>query len=261
MISSRPPFVLVTGGKGGVGKTTVTAQLGVDLARKGKRVLLIDLDLGLANLDIALGVGVGSDIEDALAGRCSIQDCIVKGPGGVDLLPASSGSEHMVRRADDLRRWLLEQIDELADSYDIILGDGAAGIGPDVLGFAAVAQRVLVVTTPEVAAITDAYGLIKALDQHGARLGLDIPTPETFINLASDVEEAKGIGRKLRAMCERFLARSPRDAGWLPRSFRLVGEGACERHPGPLEESCLRHLGDRLQRMIRTERPVLGGRS
>ena len=86
------PFVLVTGGKGGVGKSTLTADLGVHLAVQGQRVLLVDLDLGLANLDVLLGLGVGRTVEDALEGRCDLEDCVVTGPQGVHVLPAGSGA-------------------------------------------------------------------------------------------------------------------------------------------------------------------------
>ena len=102
----------------------------------------------------------------------------------------------------------------------MVVGDSAAGVGADVLAFAALADRVvLIVSTPDLAALTDAYGLIKALDQHGVRHGVDIPTPEVLVNHASGVEEGRAVARKLRSICERFLARSPRQAGWLPRGL------------------------------------------
>ncbi|QDV05023.1 Septum site-determining protein MinD [Planctomycetes bacterium Poly30] len=248
----KTPFVLVTGGKGGVGKTTVAGNLGVELARTGRRVLLVDLDLGLSNLDVLFGLSVGEPrIDRALAGECSVQECIVEGPAGIHLLPASSGEESMAQLSSDRRAKLAALIEEIAPSYDLIIGDSAAGIGPDVLGFASVADRVFIVTTPELAALTDAYGLIKALDQFGARTAVDIPTPEVIVNHASGVEEGKAVASKLRTICERFLARSPRQAGWLPRSVHIE---RCSSHQSPfaltpkraLEQLCISQIASRL---------------
>ncbi|MGK0482029.1 MAG: flagellar biosynthesis protein FlhG [Planctomycetota bacterium] len=251
----KTPFVLVTGGKGGVGKTTVAGNMGVELARAGHRVLLVDLDLGLSNLDVLFGISVGNArVDRALSGECSVQDCIIEGPAGVHLLPSSSGEESMGELSSDRRAKLAELIADVAPQYDLIIGDSAAGIGPEVLGFASVADRVFVVTTPELAALTDAYGLIKALDQFGARTAVDIPTPEVIVNHASGVEEGKAVAGKLRKICERFLARSPRQAGWLPRSVQVERAGSEQvpfalRPKRSLEQLCITQIASRLQRL------------
>ena len=253
------PFVLVTGGKGGVGKTTASANLGVHLARSGVRVLLADLDLGLANLNVMLRLAPRRNVEDALAGRCRLADCVVTGPGGVHVLPASSGSAEMARPDEERRRCLLAEIGELASDYDLVLGDSAAGIGPDVLAFAVAADVVLVVTTNDPTALTDAYGVIKALDAHACEKEVEVPTPELFVNMVSGVDEAEAAAARLRAVCERFLARSPRMAGWLPRTPAVraacfeqrpfvVGASDCSRHS--LENHCLRRLAGRLERLL-----------
>ncbi|MDF1838199.1 MAG: AAA family ATPase, partial [Planctomycetota bacterium] len=176
--SLRAPFVLVTGGKGGVGKTTVCANLGVQLAGQGHSVLMVDLDLGLSNLGLFLGVHAKHTIEDALENRCSFADCVMEGPDGVHFLAAANGSESLSALGDSARRRLIDGIAQLSGQYDVVLGDSAAGVGSDVMHFASIADRVLVVTTPEVAALTDAYGLIKAIDEFGSRASVDIPTPE-----------------------------------------------------------------------------------
>lgn len=248
------PFVLVTGGKGGVGKTTVCANLGVQLAMEGLRVLLVDLDLGLANLGLFLGLSQNGRLEDVLAGKGSLADCVIEGPGGVHVLPACSGSEALGRLDEQGRQDLFEGLVNLSTEYDLVLGDSAAGVGPSVLQFASLADRVLVVTTPEVVALTDAYGLIKALDEYGLRNELDIPTPEVVVNQTCGVEEGQSIARKLRGVCERFLARSPRQAGWIPRS-RGVADSAARRDPfalgsaRSLEHLCLRQISGRLERL------------
>jgi len=255
------PFVLVTGGKGGVGKTTVCANLGVQMAQEGHSVLLVDLDLGLSNLGLFLGVHHGPTLEDALSGKCTFRECLQEGPDGVRLLTAANGSEAMGNLSHDQRQRLIEGLAELSREFDVVLGDSAAGVGPDVLHFAAMADRVLVVTTPEVAALTDAYGVIKALDQFGIRTGADIPTPELVVNQCSGVEEGQDIARKLRQVCERFLARTPRQAGWIPRS-RSVSQAAQVAAPfvgvskRGLEQLCLRQIAGRFRTLIAIKAPL-----
>ncbi len=272
------PFVLVSGGKGGVGKTTLAANLAIDMARGGRRVLLVDLDLGLADVGVLLDLSAGAHVEDALDGIVPFADCVARGPHGLDVLPASSGSEAMAALDSERRAKLLAGLALLSCNYDVVIGDGAAGIGPDALAFAAAADHVLVVTTPEMPALTDAYGLFKALDGYGARTGTEIPTPEVVVNLAAGVEEGRAIAARLRSVCERFLARSPRQAGWLPRSrfvarrglrqrpFAALATGTAAGAPqgavtsasrqGKLELDCLRRISDRLERRLQ---PALRG--
>ncbi len=255
------PFVLVTGGKGGVGKTTVAANLGVQMAEQGHSVLLVDLDLGLSNLGLFLGLQDGPTVEDALEGRVSFAACLREGPHGVRVLTASNGSEAMGALTVERRTQLIEGLAQLARQFDVVIGDSAAGVGPDVLQFAGLADRVLVVTTPEVAALTDAYGVIKALDQFGQRTGHDIPTPELVVNQCSGVEEGQDIARKLRQVCERFLARTPRQAGWIPRS-RSVAQSSLRAKPfvggaqRGLEQLCLRQIAGRFRNLVTTRTPA-----
>jgi flagellar biosynthesis protein FlhG len=250
------PFVLITGGKGGVGKSTLSVNLALTLAREGRRVLLVDLDLGLGDLELLLALDSGPTIEDALMGEVTLEQCVRHGPSGLDVLPAANGAEALARGDERLRSLLLTQLATLSARYEMVIGDSAAGIGPDVLAFACAAHRVLVTTTPEVAALTDAYGLFKALDRYGARTGADVPTPELVVNQAGDVAEADGIARKLRSVCERFLCRSPRQAGWLPRSTAIAA-GVHRGRPAALgseglETLCLRQLSARVARGLRS---------
>jgi len=256
------PFVLFTGGKGGVGKTACAANLGVHMAREKQRVLLVDLDLGLANLNVLLRLTARHNLEDALAGRVRFADCVVRGPEGVHVLPAGSGTAAMARDDAERRRLLLEGVAELAADYDFVIGDSAAGIGPDVLAFAACADLLLVVTTPDPTALTDAYGLVKALDAHALEGDLEVPTPELFVNLVDGVDEARETAAKLRAVCERFLARSPRMAGWLPRS-RVIRAACGRQRPfsvgdrNSLEYGCVRRLSERVVRQFPGRREAL----
>jgi flagellar biosynthesis protein FlhG len=231
------PFVLVTGGKGGVGKSTVAANLGVAIARAGLRTLLVDLDLSLANLDVLLGLVRRAEVQDLLAGRRTLTDCIVRGPAGLDVLPGASGVHELAHAGPDRRSALLAEIARAAEFYDVVLADTAAGIGEDVLAFASAAGRVLLVTTPDPAAITDAYGVLKALDAWSRAAGIEVATPEILVNLAAGPEEARAVAARLCAVAERYLSRTPRLLGWLPRS-RSVQAAALLQRPFVEVEPC-----------------------
>jgi flagellar biosynthesis protein FlhG len=263
-VARRAPLVLLSGGKGGVGKTTVATNLAVELARRGRRTLLVDTDFGLGDVQVFLRIAEAPTIEDALAGRRTLADCLVRARDGLDVLLAGNGTAAMGHLGAAARERFIADLGELAHDYDLVLADGAAGIGPDVLGLASAADHVLVVTTPEPAAVTDAYGLIKALvtrvdATHGGVP--ELSTPEIVVNRAAGIDEARSIARKLGGVCERFLARSPRMAGWLPAS-RSVASSAIEQRPFADDEradggrralvtSCLGRLAERLEALAR----------
>ncbi|MCC7011044.1 MAG: AAA family ATPase [Planctomycetes bacterium] len=249
------PFVLVTGGKGGVGKTTLATNLALSLVAAEQRVLLVDLDLGLANVDVMLDLAPRGDLERALDGHASFADCVVEGPDGLHVLPASNGSAHMAQLDSARRARLLEGVAELSRDYDLILADSAAGIGADVLAFGASAHVVLLVTTPDPAAATDAYGLIKALESAAHDAQVEMPTPELVLNQVTGLVEAESTAARLADVCRRFLARSPRLAGWLPRSARIADAArrrttfarATTKGGAPtLERECLERLARRV---------------
>ena len=258
------PFVLVTGGKGGVGKSTLAANLGVELARAGVDTLLVDLDLGLANLDVLLRLERRAPVEDLLAGTAAVEECVVRGPAGVDVLPATSGSVELARPDGGRRRELLGQLARLASSYQVVIGDSSAGIGEDVLAFATAADRVLVVTAPDPAAVTDAYGVIKALDHWSQAAGVEVPTPDVVVNFAAGKEDARRVAGRLRGACERFLSRSPQLLGWLPRSRGVLTASMGQQafvlsDPGSAPSRCLRRLAERLAGLCGAFSPLKAG--
>jgi flagellar biosynthesis protein FlhG len=252
-VGRTAPLLLVAGGKGGVGKSLVCANLALALAQRGRRVLLVDLDLGLGNQHVLFGSSAECNLEHVLLEGASPRKATVRVAEGVDLLAAGSGEPGMVGLAPALRAALERGLAELRADYDVVIGDAAAGIGADVLWPAALANRVLIVTTPEPAALTDAYGLIKALDAHGHRSMLEIPTPELLVNLVVGPDEAERVARGLRLVSERFLARSPRLAGWLPRSSEaahsvLTRRPFVARQPGSLAARCIEALAGHVER-------------
>lgn len=203
--------IAVTSGKGGVGKTFVTVNVGIALARRGLRVLIVDADLGLANVDTMLGLSPRATLRQVLAGERPIADVLLEGPAGVRIVPASSGFEDMARLGERKLCELLAHFDELAQSFDVALVDTAAGITPSVLGFTLAADRKLVVATPDPTALTDAYALIKVLATRYGEVDADV-----VVNLTRSASEATRTFAHLARVTERFLGFAPRSLGSLP---------------------------------------------
>lgn len=203
--------IAVTSGKGGVGKTFVTVNVGIALARRGLRVLIVDADLGLANVDTMLGLSPRATLRQVLSGERDITDVLLEGPAGVRIVPASSGFEDMARLGERKLCELLAHFDALAQSFDVALVDTAAGIAPAVLGFTLAADRKLVVATPDPTALTDAYALIKVLATRYGELDADV-----VVNLARTADEAARTFAHLARVSERFLGFTPRSLGHLP---------------------------------------------
>jgi flagellar biosynthesis protein FlhG len=212
--ATGPPTIraiAVASGKGGVGKTNVVANLAVALRRRGKRVIVIDADLGLANLDTLLGLNPRATIRHVLRGECTIQDVLVEGPEGIQIVPAASGFEEMTQLTLGQRLLLLDQVDSLEGAFDVLLLDTGAGISPNVLFFAMAAQETMVVLTPEPTALTDAYALIKVLSSRYAEHGFGI-----LVNMARTEWEARKTFTHLARVAERFLHVSLRYVGHIP---------------------------------------------
>lgn len=203
--------IAVVSGKGGVGKTNVVANLATALGRRGQRVVVIDADLGLANIDTLLGLTPRGTIRQVLSGECGIHDVFVQGPEGVRIVPASRGFEDMTQLTDGQRLRLLEQVDTLAGALDVLLLDTGTGISPDVLFFAMAAQEIMIVVTPEPTALTNAYALIKVLSTRYAEHRFVV-----LVNMARSEWEAKKTFTHLARVAERFLHVGLRFAGYVP---------------------------------------------
>ena len=231
---TRAHTIAVTGGKGGVGKSSISASLASVLAQRGERVLACDLDFALGNLGVLLGVEPTRNAEDFFDGIASFEDCLVRyrapGKGGdFDLLPAGSGTRDLARPDTGRRTGLQAELLRISYDYDWIVLDTAAGIGPDVLEFCLGADRTLLVATAEPASLTDAYGVLKALDALAGERGRALTTPGVFANRVADPEQAAQLTARIAQVAERFLGRRPKLAGWCPESLEVSRATAARR--------------------------------
>lgn len=211
-MDQRVRVISVTSGKGGVGKTHVVANLAFAMCKKKKRVLILDADLGLANMDIVLGVNPRYTIQHVLTGEKRLEEVIINAPGGLHLLPAASGIQELAELDHSQRLFLLNELDFLQDAFDILLIDTGAGISSNVMYFNYAATEKVVVVTSEPASLTDAYALIKVLTNKYQQKKFKI-----LINGARSSVEADRIFRQLSLVTDRFLRSPSMDyLGWIP---------------------------------------------
>ena len=192
--------IAITSGKGGVGKTNIVANLGFALSKMGKRVLILDADLGLANLDVLLGLAPKYNFSHVIMGTKNIREITMKGPGDISILPASSGIQELTKLTKEQGIRFLTELDVFLDSFDVLLIDTAAGISSNVMYFNSTAQEVMVVVSPEPTSITDAYALMKVLSLRYAQKYFKL-----VVNQASSEDEAREVFRQLNLVAERFL--------------------------------------------------------
>ena len=215
----------VASGKGGVGKSTVVANLAVALGQLGARVILFDGDLAQANLDLLLGVSSRWDLGHVLRGEKTLEQIVVEGPANVRLVPAASGDRDLADLDDFRREGLYRELSRLAEDADIVLIDTASGTSRLTSQFARAATELVIVTTPEPTSYSDAYGLVKVL----AGQGLDV-TPCVLVNRAASVEEAEEVAHDLASLTRRFLSLNVQSLGAIPDDPQ-VGQAIRRREP------------------------------
>ena len=214
--------IAFTSGKGGVGKSRLVVNVGLVLARQGKRVVILDGDLGLANIDVLLGLTPKRTLKDVIEGDLDIRDVMMTGPHGIMVIPASSGAEALANLDSERRNRLLMKLAVIDDLADILLVDTAAGISATVLSLVLACQEAVVITVPEPTAITDAYALLKVLSRrnpdHAVRL---------LVNMVETQAQAEEVYRGLQRVVQRFLPSRPLYAGhvvWDPCVSKAVRE-------------------------------------
>ena len=200
--------IAVASGKGGVGKSSLSTNLALCLASEGKKVVLFDADMGLANLDVIMNVSSRYNLSHFLSGQKSIEDIIAVGPYGVEIVCGGNGIESLADMTDFERQRLVRELDRLAENADVLIIDNGAGIQKSIIGFCLCAQSVMVVTTPEPTAITDAYAMIKVLSSHHYKGRINL-----VVNMASNIEEGKKVYRQISSVASRFLGTDVYEGG------------------------------------------------
>jgi flagellar biosynthesis protein FlhG len=227
----RAPVIAVASGKGGVGKTSTCVNLAIALARRNRRVCLLDADLGCANADVLCGLMPTSRLDNGSDAPSSLRDLIVEAPGGFGLIPGSVGIGHAGELSDHDRRALMRRIDDLHDACDAVMIDTSAGLGASVTSFVEHADKGLVVLTPEPTSVADAYALIKVLvtrayDEDRINT-LDLAL---VLNQVANEREAIKVYERMRGVCERFLDINIPMLGYL-RADKRVPKAVKARSP------------------------------
>jgi flagellar biosynthesis protein FlhG len=241
-----PTVIAVTSGKGGVGKTNVSANLAIALGARGARVLCIDADLGLANMDIIMGIAPTYTAAELVRGDVEIDDVLVEGPTNVWLLPGASGQYDLANLDDMARRNLFEAIDGLDEHFDAVVVDTGAGVGSNAVGFAAAARDIIVVVTPEPTSVADAYGMIKVLCTRCA-----VRRVRILANMVNHAAEGEQVFRRLSSLTERFLNVGLDYIGSIPRDPCLAravmrGEPVLLAYPDAPASRAFSQVADRL---------------
>lgn len=238
--------IAITSGKGGVGKTSMACSLAVSLQLQGQKVLVIDADLGLADLNIAFGVTPRHTLKDVADGRIAVGEAIMTTPSGVALLPAYAGSFDLANLGETRRLALLRTLEHIPNHYDTIIVDTGAGIGATAMTFAAAAHDVVVVTTRDPTAIADAYATIKVLSRR-----FNVTRVALLVNLVDNAIDAGVVHETIDRMCQRFLRCSVTMLGYVcrdsnvPLAWRTGQPVPLERPESPASH-CVRVVASRL---------------
>lgn len=196
-------IIAITSGKGGVGKTNITVNLAIALQRLGKRVLVIDADLGLANVDVLMGITPKYNLRHVMQGDCSLEDVVIRGPEGMLLVPGASGITELADMSDRSRELIINNLNRITGVSDIILVDTGAGLSRNVRRFVTAADEAIVVTSPDPTAITDAYSMIKIITQENEDLEVKL-----IVNMAMNSREALEISERIVLVVKQFLNKS-----------------------------------------------------
>ncbi|HKK13116.1 MAG TPA: MinD/ParA family protein [Gammaproteobacteria bacterium] len=208
--------VAITSGKGGVGKTNVSVNLSVALAETGRQVMLLDADLGLANVDVMLGLHPVHDLSHVVRGERTLEEIIVPGPAGLKIVPAASGTKEMAELSTAEHAGLVRAFSELSHQLDVLVVDTAAGISDSVVTFSRASQEVIVVVCDEPASITDAYALIKLLSRE---YGLE--HFRVLANMTRSAQEGRELFGKISRVTDRYLDVTLEYMGTVPQDEYL----------------------------------------
>jgi len=243
--------IAITSGKGGVGKTNITSNLGIALASRGARVCIFDADTSLANINIVMGLTPRYTIEHLLSGEKTIDDIIIDGPKGVKIVPAASGIATCAQLAPEQRRRLIEALTELEERFDYLLIDTAAGIGDTVLSFIQSAQYVVLVISPEPTSLTDAFALLRMLKRRGFKRPIYV-----LVNMVLNYANSMEVFKRFEAAAKKYLHINVHYLGYIPRD-EAVSKAVTKQTPVILQEPssvasrCFMTLADVLSKQLK----------
>jgi flagellar biosynthesis protein FlhG len=252
---SHARVVAITSGKGGVGKTNIVANLGFALSQLGKKVLILDADFGLGNLDVLLGVAPKYNISHVIRGDKTIEEILEEGPGKIKILPAASGIQELTQLTHDQKMQFFTHLDRLIDDMDILLIDTAAGISSNVMDFNVMAHEIIVVVSPEPTSITDAYALMKVLSLKYAEKSCKL-----LVNQVASPREAQDVFRQLDLVTDRFLDIRIDYFGCVLRDDNLTRGVKHQRlvsdlYPESKASRCFSELAKRMSKLSPASRP------
>jgi len=252
---SHARVIAITSGKGGVGKTNIVANLGFALSCQGKKVLILDADLGLGNLDVLLGVAPKYNISHVIRGDKTLEEILEEGPGKMRILPAASGIQELTQLGHEQKMQFFTHLDRLIDGMDILLIDTPAGISSNVMDFVVMAHEIIVVVSPEPTSITDAYALMKVLSLKYAEKSCRL-----LVNMVAGAREAQDVSRQLGLVIDQFLDIHIDYIGYVPRDDKLTRGVRQQRlvselYPEAKASQCFNELARRMIKLAPSSRP------
>lgn len=245
-VSFKQRTIAITSGKGGVGKTNFTANLAIALAQLKKEILILDADLGLANLDVILGIRPKRTLHQVVMEKKELSDILVTGPEGIKVIPGATGIQELADLSFDLRECFLRKLSDMETRFDALLIDTGAGLSQNVLSFCLAAGEVIVVTTPEPTAYMDAYSTIKVLAKENPDVNIRL-----VLNMVSSAEQAGQVFKKISEACWNFLQISIEQGGFILQDKNVTKSVLAQKpfillYPDSEASRCIREIASKL---------------
>ncbi len=249
-------IISFTSGKGGVGKTNVVVNLACVLAEYGKRVIVLDADMSLANIDLLFGIAPQYTLYHVIFGEVNLKDIIVEGPLGIKIIPASSGMEELANLDEATRQRFIHEFKKLESEADYLFIDTPAGIAQNVISFLLASDEVVVITTPEITAMADAYAIIKVTASRRPDLKIYL-----LLNMVSEGENGEEVAQKIQNMVRQFLGVEVENLGFIYQD-NVVRRAVQERkpfvllQPDSLASGCIRDIARKILKFEEAEKKM-----